>query len=277
MKKILLFVLSVIITTACNFKQKEIDALVAKNDSLQSIANLKDTSIFAYVKAFNDIQTNLDSIKVKENIISQNTSGNVELGQEAKDKINQDILAIYDLIQKSKNKIATLQSRLKKSNAKVAQLELMIQNLNKLIEEKDIEINTLKDELTKLNIKIDELNQNVNNLSQQNEDKENTIKQQDATLNTAYYAVGTKKELAANKVVINKKRLQPNFNKNYFTKIDIRQINSLPIFKKKATLMTSHPTNSYKFVGLKKSIDSLVITNYTDFWSVSKYLVIIVD
>ncbi len=277
MKNILFLLLTFVILTGCNFKQKEIDALVAKNDSLQSIANLKDTSIFAYVKAFNDIQTNLDSIKVKENLITQNTSGNVELGQESKDKINQDILAIYDLMQKNKNKIAKLQGRLKKSDAKVAQLELMIQNLNKLMEEKDVELNELKANLEKLNIKIDELNQNVNNLTQQNEDKENTIKQQDASLNTAYYVIGTKKELTANNIVIKKKRLQPDFNKSYFTKIDIRQVKALPIFKKKVTLMTSHPSSSYNLLTPKKSIDSLIIKNYSDFWSSSKYLVILVD
>jgi len=69
-----------------------------------------------------------------------------------------------------------------------------------------------------------------------------------------------------------------DFVKTYFTKTDITNLTEVPIYKKKAVLLTNHPTGSYKFEGSdKKSVDKLVILNYADFWSRSKYLVIVAD
>ena len=275
MKKFIL-ILILPLMFSCGSK-KEIEALKAKNDSLAALANLKDTTILSYVRGFNDIQANLDSIKIKENIISQNSAGKTELKQDAKDKISQDITSIYQLVQQNKQKIASLSKKLKKSNARVAELEKMVETLNKMIEQKDVEISQLNEALTKLNIKVEELSQNVNNLAQQNAQKEQTINQQTEALNTAYYVIGTKKELEQHKIVIKRKVLQPDFDRSYFTKIDIRNIKALPVFKKNALIVTSHPTSSYKFIKPKKIIDSLIITDYNSFWSSSKYLVVVID
>jgi len=41
-------------------------------------------------------------------------------------------------------------------------------------------------------------------------------------------------------------------------------------------MLTTHPSNSYKLIG-EKLIEKLEITNTKEFWSASKYLVIILD
>jgi hypothetical protein len=61
---------------------------------------------------------------------------------------------------------------------------------------------------------------------------------------------------------------------NNFTKVDITKINEIPIMKKKVTIVTSHPANSYRIEG-DKTADKLVILNATEFWSLSKVLVIV--
>jgi hypothetical protein len=71
-------------------------------------------------------------------------------------------------------------------------------------------------------------------------------------------------------------KLMENFNKDYFKVVDIRSLRSVPLFTKKAQLITSHPASSYFFAG-KDRIDSLVIKNQSDFWSVSRYLVIMIE
>jgi hypothetical protein len=45
---------------------------------------------------------------------------------------------------------------------------------------------------------------------------------------------------------------------------------------KKVDIITTHPSQSYKIYG-EKSVDSLVIINAKEFWSASKYLVIVID
>ncbi len=70
-------------------------------------------------------------------------------------------------------------------------------------------------------------------------------------------------------------KLTDNFNKEKFTEVDTRNFKSLPLFAKKVKLVTSHPSSSYYFAGDSK-IDSLIIKDTKAFWSVSKYLVILV-
>lgn len=294
MKKILfVFLVPVmLLTLSCNKQKAEIERLKQKNDSLLAIGFAKDTTVMSYVRAFNEIQSNLDSIKQKENIISQNTQGGTELQANAKDQVTSDINAIYLLLQKNREIVAQLRSKLKKSDVRIVELEQLIETLNKQIEAKDVEISDLKDQLAKLNIKVEglssqvsNLNKTVNDLSSDNQSKQQTINEKTSELNTAYYVVGTTKELKEKKIITKEggfiglgksKTVKSDFDKTYFTKVDITKLQGLPIFKKKATLLTTHPAGSFSLVG-KKAVDSLVIKNYAEFWSASKYLVIVAE
>jgi peptidoglycan hydrolase CwlO-like protein len=303
MKKLFLLMLipAMLMTVSCNNMKEENARLKAKNDSLLALGFQKDTTVMEFVRAFNDIQSNLDSIKLKENIISQNTNGGTEVQTSAREQITGDINAIYLMLQKNRDMVASLRAKLKKSesglagaNIKIAELEKMIDNLTMSIETKDAEISQLKDQLGKLNIKVQDLgnqvtnlNTNVENLSAENKAKQQAIEEKTAALNTAYYVVGTTKELKEKKIIDKSggfigigrsKTVTEDFDKTYFTKADITNLTEISIFKKKAVLLTNHPAGSYKFEGAdKKTVDKLVILDYTEFWSRSKYLVIIAD
>jgi hypothetical protein len=271
---------------SCNTKKKEIERLKLQNDSLAVVAGQKDESIINYIRDFNDIQGNLDSIKQAEKIISLNTtSANGELNQNAKDKIMSDVQLIVNLMEKNKHQMASLSKKLKKSNLKVKELEAMLQSLNKQMQEKDIEIGQLKDKLAQLDIQVQNLTASVDTLSTENKIKTQIIEEKTTALNTAYYIVGTYKELSEKHIITKEggfiglgksKTVSKDFNRDAFTKIDITKLKNLPIGKKKAKMLTIHPTSSYKFEG-KDKVDNLVITNSEDFWSSSKYLVIMVE
>lgn len=278
MKKFLLILLILPLAFGCN--QKKIKELQSKNDSLTSQAQLKDTTIMSYLKSFNDIQSNLDSIKGREMVINENTSGNVEMKPNTQEKILNDIQIINDLMQQNKNKLAALQSRLKKSNVKVVELEKMVENLTKQIADKDVEIATLKEQLAKLNLDNEKLNANIKELNAKTDAQTKTINEQvskineqTTALNTAFWCIGDRKTLKKNNVIARGGKILPNFNKNFFTKVDITQINSIKIGGKKIKILTNHPLSSYKLNGEKK-IESITITNPQEFWSASKYLVI---
>jgi len=295
MKKLLLLMLipAMLMTASCNKQKEENARLKAKNDSLLALGYQKDTTVMEFVRAFNEIQSNLDSIKMKENIIGQNTKGGTEVQASAREQITGDINAIYQMLEKNRATVASLQKKLKASNSKNTQLEAMIDNLNKSIVAKDAEITELKDQLGKLNIKVTDLgnqvstlNTNVDNLSADNKAKQQAIDEKTAALNTGYYVVGTTKELKEKKVIdktggfigLGRTKTLTDFDKSNFTKIDITTLTEIPINKKKATLLSNHPAGSYKLEGTpKKSVDKLVILNYADFWSRSKFLVIAAD
>jgi len=285
MKKLIFIALMIPFLFACNGKKKEFESLQSRYDSLLTLGFTKDTTILDYLESFNAIQANLDSIKQAEMIITQSASNGGELEPDQKEQINRDINMIYEMLQKNKQTIAELKSKLKKSNAKVASLEQMIERMSKQIEEKDGEIAQLREQLEKMNIQIEILNTNVENLASEGSAKSQTIREQTETINTAYYVIGTKKELLEQKIITieggfagigRNKKLKEDFNRDYFTRIDITKLSSIPVLKKKANIITTHPSQSYKIYG-EKTVDSLVILNAKDFWAASKYLVIIVD
>lgn len=72
------------------------------------------------------------------------------------------------------------------------------------------------------------------------------------------------------------KVLRGNFNKNYFTKIDIRVDKEIKFYSKTAKLLTMHPSSSYTLTQDDKKQYVLKITNPQIFWSTSKYLVVLV-
>lgn len=279
MKKFVFFI-PIILLVACN--QQKVEQLQVKNDSLAVASLQKDSLITDFVKSLNDISNNLDQIKKKENIISLNAQRNVELNKDVKDKISDDVKSIYDMMIKNKNLITSLSKKLRASNLKIKEFQIMIDRLKKELQEKDFEIRNLRNKLAGLNIEIDSLNLALDTLYIENTQKTKVIGEQKNELNTAYYVFGTDKELKDQKIISKKggfvgiggvRKLIHDFNKDYFTKIDISETKTIEIFMKKAEIITNHPSDSYEIYGEDK-VDSLVIINPKKFWSVSKYLVI---
>lgn len=179
--------------------------------------------------------------------------------------------------------IAKLQKQLESSTLKGGQLKKTIDNLTAQLEAKDKQLLALREELDKKDIHISELdetignlNTNVSNLSADNQQKAETINAQDKQLNTAWYVFGTKKELKGQHILEGGKVMNGNFNKNYFTKVDIRNTTEIKLYSKSAKLLTAHPASSYSLTYDASKQYVLRITNPQIFWSTSKYLVVLV-
>ncbi|MGQ9846981.1 MAG: coiled-coil domain-containing protein [Bacteroidales bacterium] len=259
--------------------------LLSERDSLAGLVSTDVSTINQYLSDFNDIQTNLNRIKEAEKLITVNAN-NPENQVSTKDQIIQDIQLIYDLLQKNKNTIEDLRRKHKKSNNKLVELEKMLSNFEQQLIAKNAEIEELKAKLEQMNIKVEILTANIDSLNKENAQKQDIIAQKTEELNTAYYAIGSKKELIENKIITKEggfvgigkiERLRDDFNKDYFTKIDITQINEIPINASKAKVITSHPANSYKLKTSNNKVEALVILDNKSFWSVSKYLVIVIE
>ncbi|MCX6305216.1 MAG: hypothetical protein NT040_09615 [Bacteroidetes bacterium] len=263
--------------------EKKALELQSKTDSLMSQTMQKDEAINEFIRSINDIQGTLDTIKQKENIINLTTDRGGELKLSAKDQIKNDIQTIYGLMQKNKETISALSRKLKNSNLKVSELNKMVERLNKDLADKAVQIEDLRSKLSKLNasfemanLKIDTLSRTVKDQGSQINNQSQTLAAQDEALHTAYYVIGTNKELKKSGIIKSGEVLS-DFNKDLFTKIDDRKVTEIPILSKKAKILSSHPTSAYKFTGDKKVIQALQILDYKAFWSNSKYLVIVVD
>jgi vacuolar-type H+-ATPase subunit I/STV1 len=254
------------------------DSLKNINQNLSGQVVAKDSAIFGFIRSFNEIQENLDVIKDKEKLLTT-SSQTGELDQNQKDKIIGDIQAIYDLMVKNKQKLSSVNKKLKKANLKISEFEKMIERMNNQIAEKDVEISELKSQLEKMNVELSEVTLNY-------EAAQEMLEEKTGKLNTGFYAFGTAKELIKQGVLTKEggfigmgkaEKLKADFNKSYFTKIDVSETSSIPLACKKAKLITVHPSDSYKFDGPEGKIEKLVITNPEEFWSASKYLVIVVE
>ena len=59
--------------------------------------------------------------------------------------------------------------------------------------------------------------------------------------------------------------------------MDISALTEIVLGAKKAKFITTHPASSYKIEGTDGKAEKIVITNAEDFWSASKYLVVVVE
>ena len=284
MKKYVILLLIPVFFACGRSAKKEAEAMKARNDSLMTQTIQKDEAINDFIRSINDIQGTLDTIKMKENIINLSTTTSGELKLSAKEQIKSDITTIYNLMLKNKTEIASLSRKLKASGMKVAELEKLVSRLQKDLVLKNSEIETLRDKLAKLNItielanlKVDTLSTVVKNQNQQLSNQSQTIASQETALNTAYYIIGSSKELKKNGVIGKGDKILPDFNKALFNRIDIRKIFEISILSKKATILSNHPSTAYKFVGDKKIVQSIQILDYKAFWSNTKYLVILAE
>jgi peptidoglycan hydrolase CwlO-like protein len=286
MKKFILAAAIAVTITACDNRQAEIDQANRQKDSLASIINERDSSLNDFLTSFNDIEKNLDSIARKQNAIDVNIDQQGELKKSSKDRINDNILAINQLMNENREKIAQLNRKLKSSGTKIAHFEQMIQTLNDQIAQKDRELTDLNEKLNALNSQVVQLQTSVDTLTSTTLAQNKTIEDQTTSLHTAYYVVGKSKDLRDMKVIdktggllgIGKtSKLASNVDNNKFTRIDYVQVNTIPIDSKGAKIITTHPSDSYTLNKDKDKVISLQITNADKFWSASKYLVVVKD
>ena len=192
-----------------------------------------------------------------------------------------NVLFIQSVMKQNKELINKLKQQVREGTVKGDQLKKIIDNLTQQMEVKDKQIQALKEELDKKDIHIAELdeevanlNTNVNSLKEENTQKGETISSQDKALHTAWFVFGTKKELKEQKILDDGEVLRSNFNKEYFTKIDIRIDKEIKLYSKSAEILTDHPASSYTLQRDANKQYVLRINDPQSFWSTSKYLVI---
>lgn len=284
-KSVIISAIAAFALMACNgekLKQAE-DRNVILGDSLH-VALANQDSLFCLINEIND---GMEQLKAMENILSNSSNLNGEQMSQ-KDKIANDIQAIQRELQSRKEKLKELEEKLKKSQGYSANLKKAIENLKVQIEEQEQTITTLKSELVAANIRIGELGQQVDSLNTEvaNVTQEKEIAQEESInlaneLNTCYYAVGTKKELKASKIIeggfLKKtKIMKSDFEQSYFTTADKRSLTSIPTHAAKAKILTNHPADSYEIVD-EIGTKVINILNPEKFWGYSNYLVVQVD
>lgn len=282
MKKLFILALSAVALVACNQQQGEKADLMMQQqaDSLNRIIQQKDNEINDMMGTLNEIEEGFRVINAAQNRVTLAKAGE---GSNRAERIRENIAQIQQQMEQNRELINKLKNQLRTSSVKGDELRKTIENLVKQMEEKDKEINQLRLDLKSRDIRLAELGNEVADLtvetSQQKAEisqKAETISAQDKQLNTAWFVFGTKKELKEQHIIENGRVLQSNFNREYFTKIDIRVDKEIKLYSRSAQLLTAHPSSSYVLERDANKQYILRITNPQLFWSTSKYLVVLV-
>lgn len=252
--------------------QREIDSLKAVNAS--------------QAKELEDFMTLVDEVNEGFRLIKE-AEGKMDIRDGSaernnKEEIAQNMAFIQETMNQNRARIDQLKQKLSGSNKALSSLQKQIEVLEAEMKEHKALISELQSQLEARDAviatqgqQIEDLSQDVSNLTQENQQKTAEVAAQDKELNTAYFVFGTKSELKEQKILDSGDVLKnSNFNKGYFTKIDIRYDKDIKFLSKNAKLLTNHPAGSYQLVKDANGLYELHITDPQQFWSVSKYLVV---
>ena len=282
MKKLLVLMLCMTALVACNEKKTNaVDLrLTQQADSLNRIIAQKDNEINDMMSTMNDIEEGFRAISAAEDRVSVARQGE---GASSAERIRENMQFIKQTMQQNRELINKLRNQLRQSSVKGDQLRRTLDNLTRELEEKDGQLKALQAELQAKNIQIDELTEqvsdlssNVSSLTEETTQKSKTIATQDKQLHSAWFVFGTKKELKEQHIIEDGEVLRSNFNQSYFTKIDIRVDKEIKLYSRSAKMLTAHPASTYTLTQDANKQYVLRITDPQQFWSTSKYLVILV-
>ena len=180
------------------------------------------------------------------------------------------------------HEVQSLKNELQQKNVQIGKMGDKIDQLaeeNKVVKDENEKVKQENETVKSENKTVKEENQTIKDenekVKKENQEKETVLQNQDAQINTAYYVFGTKKELKEHKILADGEILsKANFDKGYFTKIDIRNTTTIKLYSKSANLLSKHPAGSYTMLKDPAGELTLKINSPADFWSLTKYLVI---
>jgi chromosome segregation ATPase len=266
---------------SCNDGVKKAEqAALMQRDSLEQIISQKDNEINDMMTTLSDIEEGFREITEAQNRVTLAKEGE---GTNTSQRIRENVQFIQSVMKQNKELINKLKQQVRESSVRGEQLKKIVDNLTEQMAIKDKQLQSLREELDAKDIHIAELdevvadlNKNVTTLKEESNQKSQTISTQDKELHTAWFVFGTKKELKEKRILVDGEVLQSNFDKDYFTKIDIRIDKEIKLYSSSAEMLTNHPASSYTLQRDAKKQYVLRINDPDAFWSTSKYLVILV-
>jgi len=287
MKTILSIFVFILAVTSCTQYSSEYKRALTENDSLRLLLKHNETEMNEMLSVLNSIEEDIKTIREAEDFI--NFQKDNELTESGLTQIRKNMDFIVDKLKKDKKQLSELQNKLNNSNLRIDAMQKTIDRLTKDLSEKSSlvirlqsEINQKNEEIRRMSGQIDNLSADVKNLQDENELKDEQIKEQDRSIHKVYYCFGTKKELKEQNILTGgglfskPKLFNGKFNNDYFIAIDKRQVTEIPLYASKAVVKTNHPKESYSFSKDEDGNLTLKIRNVTQFWSLSNYLVIVV-
>lgn len=254
----------------------------------------------AMMESYARIEGNLAKISQHESMIQQNMVDAESTSTLApEERIQNEINMIEQLINENNLLIDNLNSQIDEKDSRLASYEKTTRDLKARIAEYKDMVDALVADKEALQRSLDETTLAKNNLeiavdnmgneiAQKRtviEDQNQLLLEKELKLNTAYYTVGTYKELRDQNIVekeggflgINReKTLAGRPAREKFQEIDIREVTEIPVDAKRCEIITGQDPSCYSLQYENGLVTTLKITDPQKFWEKSKYLVVVV-
>lgn len=252
-----------------------------ENSSLAAGTLEMASDINGYRSTLAEIDQSIAAIDVKDSTIKALTANIADDAEVAAD-ILLHVEHLHGIMTNSKHKVAKLSRNLEELRKQenideevILELELAIDEAANEIMARDAVIEIMNQELTENEIDLSVLAAAYN--------EQNSLTQALYTiLNTAYFYAGSKQDLKDMGIVNEEggilglgkiKTLAATADDNFFLQIPIDGTDTIELICKKASVLTSHPGNSYTIQNLD-TVQNLIIKDEVAFWDKSDFLVI---
>ena len=281
---------ALLLATACGNKETaQLDSDSVKIADLTTEYNQATSFNDSLMLLMGDIYTGLDSINAQEGLLYSQGGDNVDRRSE----IRNNLANIKARLNANRALLNDMEAKLKNSNNQNAILTKTISQLKAHIEQQEAKINQLEADLNKTKEELVAAHSEISNLNTQVAETQEQVKVETAAkekaqqetveaeneANKVYYCIGTNKELKQNGFLEKKflgatKELHGQFNANYLTTADKRSLSVIPTGGKKVKIWSNMPAGSYTIVDNADGTKSVRITNPSQFWSRTPYLII---
>jgi hypothetical protein len=292
----LLGTLAIIFSTGCNRSQADLAKALAESKAAEAQKDSLLTEVLETTQFVSDLNSELAKAKAIA-VAAEGTDRGMpgaQLDREERQATLERIQQVIARLNESEAKLTATENRAKNAKIRNARLLAQITTYKQTIEdlrlaaeqqqaEQEAIIADQRSQIASLSGQVDELNVQAASLR-------DTVVHLTAYKNRVYYAVGTKDELLKNGVVIKEgskflifggTRLEParKLNLDAFTMIDKTQTLSIPLPRSdKRYKIVSRQSPEYLAgqVNDKGEVEGVVeIASPEDFWSASKYLILV--
>lgn len=255
-----------------------------ENQILKNESAHKDSTIKKFVRSFNQIMINLDSIAATEKSITLIIKTKKKMKPDDKNKVSEQVKMITTLMEQNKSIADEMKVGFSSSKMNFTEFDSMLKNVQSQIDQKNAEINSLKQNLGDADVAYNTFDFTLEQLSNVNVAMDKKSKEQQALIeklqqqaNTVYYIIGSYKELKDAGVVAKTglarvENTLKSFSTAKFLKADLRETKSIDVWSSNFRVISNHPVESHK-----ADRNKLLISNPDEFWKLTKYLVILKD
>lgn len=255
----------------------EYDSLMTLNVAYQDQAYETDSLVASVIANFQELNN-------VESMINVNAlRGELPMGEQ--ERIRHNIRLLSDRLEESNNSIELLIKRIEGNGVASMRMQGTVALLREQLSRQQARVETIANETMRKVKAVGELDASLAKLKEETErmkafnlGEQDRLKAKEDSLNTVYYALGTKGDFREMGLLTREDRITvDNAELAYLTKSDRRDLKEVVMQSKTARLLSVHPAKSYKMRPDKKGYLTLEILDSKSFWEYSQVMLAEVD